>query len=224
MPKESDSDSSSSGVGSTGEGEGHSRAAMGDYGLGSIGESWRETPEYPFEFSLERTLSDWVGFQEWLDAGSEKSVVITGLTKPLQLAWLGSQVRNKAPMDFKQLGSRFQAVGNWNYGALGAAMGYPLEFLQRAAGWAQSQAGTSKQEFNTWYGLPPYGDDWRDQNLIEQGFDYFQTHRFELNRALNDLRDRANLDFGQRTTDFVRNVPSRMGEHESRGHWIHRVP
>jgi hypothetical protein len=31
--------------------------------------------------------------------------------------------------------------------------------LLRAAGWAQSQAGTSLAEFGGWYGLSPFGDD-----------------------------------------------------------------
>jgi RHS repeat-associated protein len=72
-------------------------------------------------------------------------------------------VRNGGEWDYKQQGSKHQDFGNFNYGATGKAVGFPDFVLERAAGWAQEQAGTSKPEWGHWYGSAPYGDDPDDQ-------------------------------------------------------------
>jgi len=88
-------------------------------------------------------------------------------------------------MDYKQLaqnysdgypvGSPYADFGNFNYGAMGAAMGIPQSILLRAAGYAQGQAGTSSQKWGNWKGGPPYGDDPNDQVQIKAGINYYQA-------------------------------------------------
>ena len=56
----------------------------------------------------------------------------------------------------------------------GAAAGIELQLLQRGAGWAQGQAGTSSPEWGNWYGAAPYGDDPNDQAQIIAGFNYYK--------------------------------------------------
>jgi RHS repeat-associated protein len=82
-------------------------------------------------------------------------------------------VRNSGPMDYKQSGSQFQAFGNFNYGAVGAAAGFFDQVLLRAAGWAQQRAGTSTPAWGGPLGGSPYGDDPNDQQMIQNGIDYY---------------------------------------------------
>ena len=80
-------------------------------------------------------------------------------------------VRNKGVWDYKQQSSAYQDFGNFNFGATGYAAGLgPL--LLPGAGWAQSQAGTSKLIWGDWYGKAPYGDDPDDQKMIRAGMEY----------------------------------------------------
>jgi len=44
--------------------------------------------------------------------------------------------------------------------------------LLRAAGWAQSRAGTGSPAFGDWYRSAPYGDDPDDQAWIRMGIEY----------------------------------------------------
>lgn len=91
---------------------------------------------------------------------------------PMDLAWFFQQVRNRGPWDYKQSGSGYADFGNFNYGAVGYAIGIPEVILLRAAGWAQSRAGTSASVWGTWWGESPYGDDPMDQNMIAAGISY----------------------------------------------------
>jgi Bacterial toxin 44 len=90
-------------------------------------------------------------------------------------------VKNRSPWDYKQYGlslsdtgqlgpSPYQDFSNFNYGAVGAAWGIPLNVLLRAAGYAQVAAGTSTPGWGHWYSGPPYGDDPADQAQILAGY------------------------------------------------------
>ena len=87
--------------------------------------------------------------------------------------WFYDRVRNKGPWDYKQLGSKYEDFGNFNYGACGKAVGIKREALKRAAGAAQRAAGTSKPEWGTPWGNPPYGDEPKDQEMIQGGIEYY---------------------------------------------------
>jgi hypothetical protein len=111
------------------------------------------------------------------------------LTYTNPLLSLGVRLCACSPMDYKQpsfgstmndlfnrLGpSPYQDFGNFNFGAVGAAWGYPLDLLQRAAGAVQQRAGTSKPEFGSPLGGPPYGDDPADQQQIQAGYEYYKN-------------------------------------------------
>ncbi|WP_413794840.1 MULTISPECIES: polymorphic toxin type 44 domain-containing protein [unclassified Pseudomonas] len=86
-----------------------------------------------------------------------------------------TKVRNKGEWDYKQRGREFEEFGNFNYGATGTAAGIPEQVLLRAAGAAQSIAGTSKAEFGKWWAESPYGDDRMDQIWIKAGIRYAKT-------------------------------------------------
>ena len=86
--------------------------------------------------------------------------------------WFYNQVGNKGPWDYKQRGSQYQDLGNFNYGATGSSFGFPDSILLRMAGWAQRQAGTSKPEWGSPLGSAPYGDDPADQVLVRDGIQY----------------------------------------------------
>jgi RHS repeat-associated protein len=86
-------------------------------------------------------------------------------------------VKNRGKWDYKQNGSAYEDFGNFNYGATGKAVGFPDFVLERAAGWAQGRAGTSKSEWGKWYGSTPYGDDPNDQKQIKAGIDYYNQYK-----------------------------------------------
>jgi RHS repeat-associated protein len=87
-------------------------------------------------------------------------------------------VRNGRDWDYKQVGkvanvpSPYEAFGNFNYGATGAAMGIPDQLLLRAAGVASILAGTSPPNSSNPLWRAPYGDSPVDQAWIKQGIEY----------------------------------------------------
>ncbi|QVM90808.1 bacteriocin [Pseudomonas entomophila] len=91
------------------------------------------------------------------------------------LSWFYNKVRNRGEWDYKQHGRKYEAFGNFNYGACGTAAGISPEILLRGAGWAQGRAGTSNPAFGNWWGDVPYGDDPSDQEWIKAGIDYAKS-------------------------------------------------
>jgi hypothetical protein len=84
--------------------------------------------------------------------------------------WFYLSVRNKGPYDMKNVyGAQYQAFGNFHFGAVGTAAGFPEQILLRAAGYAQEKAGTSQPGWSHWWGRAPYGDDPVDQEWIKWG-------------------------------------------------------
>lgn len=80
--------------------------------------------------------------------------------------------RNHGPMDYKnKYGRSYENLGNFNYGATATALGIPEGIVLRAAGWAQRRAGTSRPEWGSPNGAPPYGDDPNDQAMIRLGIE-----------------------------------------------------
>ena len=106
-------------------------------------------------------------------------------------SWFYNQVRNNGPWDYKQQGSQYQDFGNFNYGATGAAFGFPENVLLREAGRAQQAAGTSRLEWgnpgwrlNPFGGSGSYGDDPRDAELIRQGIQFYQNYEQQRNNLV----------------------------------------
>lgn len=97
----------------------------------------------------------------------------TGLNLSLSdYYWFYNQVRNGGPWDYKQINGNYADFGNFNYGATGYAMGIPESVLLRAAGWAQTRAGTSLKSNGDWMSDAPYGDDPIDQAFVKNGISY----------------------------------------------------
>ena len=94
--------------------------------------------------------------------------------------WFYNRVNDYGPWDYKRVGPHgyYEKFGNFNYGATGAAMGWPPQILLRMAGWAQRRKKeNSKPEWGTPWDLNlhgPYGDDPKDQVMIRAGIQYSQ--------------------------------------------------
>jgi hypothetical protein len=98
---------------------------------------------------------------------------------PSDYHWFYEQVRNKGPWDFKKNGNRqFENFGNFHYGAVGYAGGIPETVLLRAAGFAQSRAGTHDEKWGDWYSSEPFGDDPKDQEWIKKGIEYAKNRGY----------------------------------------------
>ena len=87
-------------------------------------------------------------------------------------------VRPGGVWDYKLTpGGDYEAFGNFNYGATGAALGWSTDTLLRGAGAAQLLGGAYESGFGTPLGGAPFGDDPADQFWIQQGITYFQRNR-----------------------------------------------
>ena len=108
--------------------------------------------------------------------------------------WFANQVRKFGPWDYNHsprrtaediANSTYDAYGNFQYGATGAAAGFDLDTLQRAAGMVQERKGDVKGDggqsggfLGVFTGIgakAPYGDKAVDQNIIRLGFQYYKN-------------------------------------------------
>lgn len=118
------------------------------------------------------------------------------------MTWLYFQVKNKAVWDYKyddttfkqeERVSRYEAFGNYNFGAVGAAMGLSPDLLLRAAGIANRIAAdglsfeAAKQIFLSQLFDPNRGDAPEDQENIRKGVQYFSAYQLGCCRS-NDIQ------------------------------------
>lgn len=100
---------------------------------------------------------------------------------PQDLKWFYNQVKGGAEWDFKQQGAQYENFGNFHYGVVAAAMGIPEDVALRAAGYAQEQAGTSKDEWGNPIDIGgSYGDDPNDQQQIKEGYEYYNSGLYRV--------------------------------------------
>ncbi len=133
-------------------------------------------PVAPANASIAHNIQDALTVAAAINANSNDSPSVGRATNLGQkLFWLYQQVRNKGPLDYKQQGSQYENFGNFDFGAVGAALGIDLDTLLRGAGFAQQRAGTSKPGWGSWHGNAPFGDDPADQAQIVAGFAYYQA-------------------------------------------------
>ncbi len=85
--------------------------------------------------------------------------------------WFYRQVRTGGPWDLKKYGDPFEYddFGNFHYGAVGTAFGFPKWLLLRGAGWEQWRLGRSQRSWGHPWGHSPYGDDPHDADMIKLG-------------------------------------------------------
>jgi len=81
--------------------------------------------------------------------------------------------RTGGPWDYKQRDSNFENFGNYHYGYIGTSLGFPEGILLRQAGKNQDKRARKASFGNPgnglWGGVPPYGDDPKDQEMIKRG-------------------------------------------------------
>ena len=79
-------------------------------------------------------------------------------------------VRSGGKWDYKTQGEQYEAFGNWHYGWVAAARGWPELVSRMGAGAYQILSGTWRPSFG-WFLEPPFfGDDPRDQAQISGGY------------------------------------------------------
>jgi RHS repeat-associated protein len=76
--------------------------------------------------------------------------------------------------DYKQGDKNLEDFGNWHFGVVAAAYGFPRDFALEQAGKAQIRAKHSHPEWQR--GGPPYGDDPVDQYWIERGYEFYEKN------------------------------------------------
>jgi hypothetical protein len=97
--------------------------------------------------------------------------------------WFKSMVETGGEWDYKRLNrTRYENFGNFHFGIVGAAIGFPLDLLLRGAGFYQWVSGTTKPAYGWAGGDPPYGDDPRDQEQIIRGYLYYLALEDYANR------------------------------------------
>jgi RHS repeat-associated protein len=94
--------------------------------------------------------------------------------------WFYNAVKNFGRWDYKRRGRQYEDFGNFNYGATGAATGFTEKTLLSEAGRVQVQDEHSRSEWGKpgtplsgEGGIPPYGDDPKDQYWIKRGINYY---------------------------------------------------
>ena len=102
-----------------------------------------------------------------LAANASEARTLRWLLPPFKEFFFYLDVRNGSQWDYKQQGrtlsdlgsitaSPYQDFGNFNFGVVGAAAGFPTQELLRGAGYAQQQAGTSSPQWGHWYSPIPH--------------------------------------------------------------------
>lgn len=118
--------------------------------------------------------------------------------------WFKDHMRNNSDdhlpwdqsMDYKQLDPMFADFGNFNFGAVGKALGYSEALLKYAAGVAQGKAdGLSTLDAinRALRDLKDKGDNPGDQDLIDAGIEAAKNAGF--NDSDFDVLDAAKLEF-----------------------------
>jgi hypothetical protein len=87
--------------------------------------------------------------------------------------------------DYKQGDQRLEDFGNWHFGVVAAAWGFPKEFALKQAGKAQIRSKHSQPEWQQ--GGPPYGDDPVDQYWIERGYEFYEKNCAHIEASVNGV-------------------------------------
>jgi hypothetical protein len=89
--------------------------------------------------------------------------------------WLGQVCCDNSPWNYKALGGQYDDLGNFNFGATGAALGIPDNLLLRGAGMAKWWKRSPDPDGNPLFGpYPQYGNALKKQQMILEGIRYFK--------------------------------------------------
>lgn len=143
----------------------------------------------------------------------------------IKFSWFYHQVRNGARWDYKQLDTTaYEKFGNYNYGAVGRALGIDREILLRAAGWAQTRAGTTDESWGHYLGEAPYGDDPADAKWVTRGMNYTDEVVKDLSASELDSLSTENRDScNSRHAKDQRKERDMFMDTEAPGVFIHRL-
>ncbi len=83
--------------------------------------------------------------------------------------WFYQKVRRGGELDFRAVHEEYRAFGNYHYGAVATAMGFPRWLILRAAGWEHWWSGCSIPAWKRPWSYWPYGDDPEDSLNIVKG-------------------------------------------------------
>ncbi len=92
------------------------------------------------------------------------------------IVWFYDQVKSGGPMDYKAgnddktKAEDWENFGNFNFGVVAAAHGFPEEIAKLGAGLYQVKSGTSDPDW-----IKSYFDDPRDTAQIAAGYDYYHS-------------------------------------------------
>jgi hypothetical protein len=111
------------------------------------------------------SLTNFVYYANWLNPPTQPAFTD---------AWLASMVRPNGPWDDKTQGQQYDAFGNFNFGATGAAAGIPLQVLQAGAGAVSALVGTNSSQYGSWYQPPLYGHPPIKSQMIAAGYAYYK--------------------------------------------------
>jgi len=85
-----------------------------------------------------------------------------------------NMVKTGGIWDYKQLNPKlYENFGNYHFGYVSAAFGFPQEFAKLGAGAYQIYSGTSRLN---WYSS--YFDDPRDQKWIDEGYKDYENNYY----------------------------------------------
>jgi RHS repeat-associated protein len=154
-------------------------------GPAAPGDTWVECPKAPPGVSLYANMktAESLGFRHPPVAHGDDNDSGFGALVASEV-WFYNQVRLGGPWDFKHgpwpNRDDYEDFGNFNYGAAGSAFGYDGWTLQNEAGIAQQKdpgsrsvgRGVPGNRFKPGSGVPPYGDEPKDNQWIKNGIEY----------------------------------------------------
>ncbi|HVW75219.1 MAG TPA: polymorphic toxin type 44 domain-containing protein [Rhizomicrobium sp.] len=109
---------------------------------------------------------------------AEKTIPDPGLsTRPQAYGLMFQLFPDGHEMDYKTQGDQYRDFGNFNYGAFGSALGLSPYELHTGAGIQQMRSGTWSPSYGLPGLFPPAGDNPRDYEMIDEGIQYYQTHK-----------------------------------------------
>lgn len=138
-------------------------------------------PEAPGDVSLHHNMGEAEELGEpWRRPNSSP---IAGLKAAVGFR---DRVKSGGPWDFKTRDPKYENFGNFHYGAAGSAFGFDSLTLQNEAGIAQQNdprtksAGRGLPGPHLWpeKGIPPYGDEPKDNDWIKKGIEYNNQYPF----------------------------------------------
>jgi RHS repeat-associated protein len=142
-----------------------------------------EIPETPPGESVDKNIQDLLNLRKTTENLIRNGGYPASALTSVAIAFYNN-VKPGGPQDYKTRGPQYEPLGNFNYGAVGAAAGFDLQTLLRAAGYvAQNTPGSDRGPGDPGSvidillgrgGTAPFGDMVVDQRNIRKGYKYYK--------------------------------------------------